>query len=515
MGIRVRATALAAVTMTGVLSPAGSAATAATVRAAAPAPALAYDFDGDGFPDQALGSPLGTASGAAGAGFVTVVRGGPDGPDPATRQLVTQPGDTLSGGPEPGDGFGNALASADLDRDGFADLVVGTPGEDVPQGVDAGVVTVIWGGPDGLGIGSGTWVEHEAGAGHRFGDAVTIGSFRGPTAPDMLIVTSPGTSSFAGYTFALPTVAGKAPAASARTAKAARTPKAGERRTVDPREAADARTAPGAAAAVGMDALYLAGGDVTGDGHDDLAVGWRDEDAEINRYGFTVYLGDSVDEFKDTAGGDITTPLRALAVADYNGNGKADVAAGLSTDSPQRGGAVAVYRGGAEITPDNRYTVHQGTAGVPGDGETGDAFGQALASGDANGDGLADLLVGVPGEDIGGRADAGSATLLYGGTGGVRPGVAQGWHQDSTGVPGTAEARDRFGWSVGLVDHDPSGPYDATIGAPTENGTDGAVTVLLGAAPVVTAAGAGTYGAATLGVGGRNARIGLRVGRVG
>ena len=57
--------------------------------------------------------------------------------------------------PEDYDNFGRALAAGDFDGDGFADLAIGTPREDVLVAigyniVDAGTVTVLYGTADGL-----------------------------------------------------------------------------------------------------------------------------------------------------------------------------------------------------------------------------------------------------------------------------------------------------------------------------------------------------------------------------
>ncbi|OEV25562.1 hypothetical protein AN219_25635, partial [Streptomyces nanshensis] len=60
-------------------------------------------------------------------------------------------------------------------------------------------------------------------------------------------------------------------------------------------------------------------------------------------------------------------------------------------------------------------TLTQNSPGVPGVNEEGDEFGKALAAGDVNGDGYADIAVGVPGEDIGSGAsgkDAGAVVQL-------------------------------------------------------------------------------------------------------
>ena len=65
------------------------------------------------------------------------------------------------------------------------------------------------------------------------------------------------------------------------------------------------------------------------------------------------------------------------------------------------------------LTTNGNYSIAQGT-GSPGASEVNDRFAESLASGDINGDGLADVLVGVPGEAIGSRKAAGNAIVLYG-----------------------------------------------------------------------------------------------------
>ena len=60
----------------------------------------------------------------------------------------------LPGTDEAGDAFGTTVGAADLDDDGYADIVVGAPGEDseLTSGAivpDSGALTVIRGGPSG------------------------------------------------------------------------------------------------------------------------------------------------------------------------------------------------------------------------------------------------------------------------------------------------------------------------------------------------------------------------------
>jgi hypothetical protein len=48
------------------------------------------------------------------------------------------------------DAFGAALAAADFDRDGFADLAAGAPFEAVGNTLDAGAVSALYGSAGGL-----------------------------------------------------------------------------------------------------------------------------------------------------------------------------------------------------------------------------------------------------------------------------------------------------------------------------------------------------------------------------
>lgn len=97
-----------------------------TAPSALAAPAkLADDFNGDGHRDFVM---LGGTYGKDGR--VTVVYGTSTGP--GTRvQTIHQDSPGIPGAVEKDDEWGFAATSADLDRDGYADLVVASPGEDV------------------------------------------------------------------------------------------------------------------------------------------------------------------------------------------------------------------------------------------------------------------------------------------------------------------------------------------------------------------------------------------------
>lgn len=130
-------------------------------------------------------------------------------------------------------------------------------------------------------------------------------------------------------------------------------------------------------------------------------------------------------------------------------------------------GAGEVFR--FTIAPDAKKRIavtggesrHQGGQGVPDRAEAGDRFGAVLGGveggTDSNG-----VLVGTPDEDLGDLRDAGSVTYLPTTRAG-RSAPAETWTQDSVGVPGEAEAGDRFGAAVGS-----RGAW-AAVGAPGEN----------------------------------------------
>src|SRR5436309_10040561 len=63
---------------------------------------------------------------------------------------------------------------------------------------------------------------------------------------------------------------------------------------------------------------------------------------------------------------------------------------------------------------------------------------------DFNGDGFADLAIGVPFEDVGVNSNAGAVNVLYGSSSGLTGTGDQFWTQDATGTD-PSEAGDNFG----------------------------------------------------------------------
>lgn len=119
-------------------------------------------------------------------------------PFEAQSVLLHQGREGIFGLPEPGDRFGAALAQADFNSDGWGDLAIGAPGEDIGVLSDAGMVSVLYGGPDGFSAGGQLWLHQNvpgvpgvAEPGDRFGEALTPVDFNLDGIMD-LAVGAPG-----------------------------------------------------------------------------------------------------------------------------------------------------------------------------------------------------------------------------------------------------------------------------------------------------------------------------------
>jgi hypothetical protein len=457
-----------------------------------------YDFNGDGYPDLALGNPYGTVSGHAGAGFVTIIYGSSSGLNTAKKQVFSQNTTGVPGAAEAYDHFGYSLASLDFNKDGYADLLVGAPDEDTTAGSNAGSETILWGSKSGLtGTGSGAIAEPSpyAGAGHRFGYSLAAGDLDGDGWTDW-VDTAPGGGYFFAFTSNPGTQQLKAqgfhPSVKAHRFRAAK------------------KGTASAAATNTLTALIPAIGDVNGDNKADLVLSWQGTVAP--KSGFDVWNFTPTDS---TIMGEAITRVDSLAVGDFNGDGYGDVAAGGADESAGTGGHVTVYKGDANVTLANPTTITQSSPSVPGAAVAGDRFGYSVSAGDVNKDGKYDLAVGVPYRKVSSQSHAGEAIMLYGSASGLTGTGSQAVSQSTSGVPGAAEKNDEFGWTVSMLNVNSDGWADLLVGAPLENGTDGAVSLLKGTAKGVTGSGSATIGASTLGVSGKDAQVGVRLGRNG
>lgn len=150
------------------------------------------DFNGDGYVDKVIGDPLKATGGLWESGAVTIVDGRTGTQTTLDQSLVEVPDAA-----EAGDRFGASLAVVDLNRDGCADLAIGTPYEDLTVG-DAGEVDVLYGTPTGLGKGPAAEtfaqgvnrVPGAQGGSDWFGFSLAAGQTSGNEA--FIIVGAPG-----------------------------------------------------------------------------------------------------------------------------------------------------------------------------------------------------------------------------------------------------------------------------------------------------------------------------------
>ncbi|MEU5887902.1 FG-GAP repeat protein [Streptomyces sp. NPDC047461] len=417
------------------------------------------DFNGDGYKDAVLPAPGANVSGKEAAGAVVVLYGSTSGLAASHRKTITQNTSGVPGTAEAYDRFGEATATADLNRDGYADLVVGSPEEDTSKGTDSGAVTVLWG--SGNGLTSGTELPTPADAPGHYGLDIT----------------------------ALSTGAG----AKTRVAVA------------------------------GWDASVYFGGPFTRSGGFG-SVTYNDDTPSTGSVALGDFNGDKVPDpasatvrLGDLSGGDIyANPAHGnelqgdgliVATGDIDGDGYADLVAG-DPDEPEAagvdgasGGRVLVWYGSATGIANGTEPVQitQNTAGVPGASEKGDAFGGALTVADLNRDGLADIVVGTPYEDLA-KNRAGQVTVIPGRASGALGTGSYSFSQDTASVPGAAETDDLFGTAVSAGDVNKDGKPELFVGASGENNATGAVWVFPGGSTRPTASGSKLFTASSVGL---------------
>jgi hypothetical protein len=370
---------------------------------------VAVFFDhggGDRYVPIAVGSP------ATGPGVVELFPSGFDGLARTTgARRVKAPGGRA------GDGFGTATVFGDFNGDGWADLAVGAPGATANRRRQAGRVYMISGGRQGIVDRPGSVGLPEAERGDRAGAALAVMDLDNDGYDD-LAVGMPGATPFGSKrTGAVVVVFG-----SPRGLDEGRT-----ERFVPPRN--------GSAAGDGFGALLSGAGEW-------LAIGAPGRSVDGRRNAGAVTLVSPLRDVDQL----VTSPQpqtgeRFGAALSIGPTLMTIGAPGRDVDGAADAGAFVVAKLGVKGAGP-RTLVTQETLRF--DSEPGDGLGTAVWSADPS----PDIIVGIPGEDVGG-VDAGLIVLVQ------EPVVGNDVffsHPDINDNAGESEAGDRFGSviSVGL-----------------------------------------------------------------
>ncbi|MER6225273.1 trypsin-like serine protease [Streptomyces sp900105755] len=456
------------------------------------------DFNGDGVEDIAIADPKAAVGGKDGAGLVRIVYGGGKGTTSVNQDL-----DWVPGGSEEGDWFGESIDTVDYNQDGYTDLVVGTPSEDLDKATDAGMVDVLYGAPGGIGTGSvkDTHFEQDTGTGSIAGSAPETGDRMGQAV-------AAGTTA-SGEPFLVIGVPGEAIGSVPKAGMAfyVRDSTSVGITTANVGITQDSTGVPGA-----VEANDAFGSSVAADANH-FAIGAPNEaigtDAAAGNLAVFSHKLNSenrptplfgLDQDLDTVAGAAEAGDqfgKSLALVPYRPSGAAAATDSiLAVGSPGEdldidgaakadAGNVITFRitAAGSFTQLNVYSSGTASDDVVGTSEAGDRFGQTVAAVNTSPDAVSSaatmkLAVGAPGEAIGTAAKAGAVTTfsLLG-----SPGAADRWIEAGTaGIPGPAGADQQLGTSLHYTGTQlyvgmPYGPaaYGALHALPMSNATAG------------------------------------------
>ena len=324
------------------------------------------DVNGDGIDDIIIGASRIPMLGTPGAGATYVLFGRSDRFSESEGfvdlRSITAADGVIVNGIDSSDNSGNAVATADVDGDGVADLLIGAPGGDPGGRYQAGETFVVFG--------------RDIDLGELFPEELELADLDGTNGTVIR-------------------------------------------------------------GAVGSDGEFLgdesgfsvaSAGDVNGDGIEDIVVGAPRAGTAFVVFGSASGFGESLElsDLDGTNGFAFASTgtyeyagFSVSSAGDVNGDGIDDLLVGI----PERGDGGEAYvvfgidqPGGEELPALLRTTDIDGTNGfvISAAGSGLDAGRSVAAVGDINDDGLDDIVVGAPGSTVGGDEAAGKSYVVYG-----------------------------------------------------------------------------------------------------
>ena len=437
------------------------------------------DFNHDGYDDLVIGIPNEDIRTVHDAGGITVIYGSENGLTHDNIQWFDQDTPKIPGGVEAGDKFGSSLSSGDFNHDGYDDLVIGIPNEDLSTTKNAGAITVIYGSASGLDASTSKWFDQDTPkipggveAGDKFGSSLSSGDFNHDGYDDLVIGIPnediKNTIDAGGITILYGSKNGLTASGSQWFDQ-------------------DSPNMPGGTEKGDLFGWALSTGDFNHDGYVDLTIGIPFEDIKntIDAGGITILYGskngltasgsqwfdqDSPNMPGGTEKGDLFG--WALSTGDFNHDGYDDLVAGIPSEDigtiKDAGGITIIYGSVNGLTSNKVQWFDQDSPDMPGGVEANDFFSRALASGDFNYDGYMDLAIGIPYEDLNSLQGAGAITILYGSQNGLTASNSKWFDQNTPGIPGVIEKGDLFGWALSSGDFNNDKYYDLAIGIPWE-----------------------------------------------
>ncbi len=354
------------------------------------------DVNADGYADAAIS---GFRDNSSDAGRVHVMFGSRSGLQDESRTVISAPT------PQFGDSFATSISlGGDINGDGFSDFLVGASG--LSSGAEReGGAYIFWGSADGVDVEGAEFLDSPNNAPQaRFGFEVDVaGDVNGDGYHDFVVITRDGPEAHL-Y------LGGRDLGGSARSLEPLH--------SLEPEEGIEGSI---------VDARVDGQGDINGDGFADVALGIVSSVTRAQIAQVHVFLGDQTpraiaDRSLEYLPSVETSFGGSLATGDLNGDGVDDLVVGArrAPEAGRSGAGAAVIYFGAEFAQDSASSWGTEPIVFGSIQPMEDArFATALSTGDTNGDGFSDLIVGSSNETEPGRPETHGFARVF-------PGSAEG-----------------------------------------------------------------------------------------